>query len=102
MSFCSALCHHFVGDHLRDEVDPQGDENQVIEVAQNRDEIGDEVNGAEGVGDDTGGKELGVPGDSGIFVGEIYRVQLLFELYGPALPCLERVRQLAPGGKSNC
>ena len=61
-------------------------DDEVIQNSQNRDEVRNQVDGADGVGDDAGGEELGVPGCSGVSVGEVQGIGLYFELLDAALP----------------
>lgn len=69
-------------DEPQNEGDAEGQEDDVVEVAEEGDEIGDEVDGAEGVADDEGGEELGVPGGGGVFEGEEEGEGLAFEEAG--------------------
>ena len=56
---------------LRDEMNRQGDQcgenDKVVKVTENRDEIGDEVDGREGVNQGEGCHSFGIPGSLGAF-----------------------------------
>src|SRR5215218_7793711 len=73
-------------DHFYGQRDAERDDDEVVQVSEDGDHVGDEVYGAEGVPDDGGGADPRVPGHPRVPVGEIERVHLDLE---PARPRLE-------------
>ncbi len=67
------VCQHVRRQQLDRYHHAEWNEHQVVEVAQNRDEVGDQVNGAERVGDDHGREGAGVPRCARVPVSEVKR-----------------------------
>ncbi len=68
----------------------QRHDDEVVQVSEDGDEIGNEIDRTEGVGDDAAGEQLGVPRRAGIFAGQVEG-----ERFSPDL-----LRPLHPSGKS--
>ena len=49
---------------------------EIVQVAHNGDEVGDQVDGGEGVAHDARGQPLGIPGNGWVPAGEVKRVDL--------------------------
>lgn len=77
------------GDQPNRERETQGNEQQVVEIADDGNEVGDEVDGAQRVGDDERGDELRDPGNAGIAIGEVERVGVRLESGGSGLPSID-------------
>ena len=79
----AAVGHDGWGNELQGNPDAERNENQVVDVSQDRHEIGHEVNRTERVGNDAGGEPFRVPGRSRIAAGEPERDDVLFQCAGP-------------------
>ena len=91
----SAALGQYVGwDHLYRQRDPERDEDQVVQVSEDRDYVGYEIYGAEGVPDHDGGEDARVPGHPLVLVGEIQRVHLDLEPVRPRLEPPDRAHRL--------
>ena len=71
LRFLTALRKDLRRDHPDHKHDPQGDEDQVVQVPKNGNEIRDQVDRGEGIAEDEEGKGLRIPGDAGVAIGEI-------------------------------
>ena len=60
----TALREDLLRDQPDDEHDPERNEDQVVEIPQDGDEIGDQVDRGEGVADHDKGQGLRIPGDA--------------------------------------
>ncbi len=75
------------GDHLRrnerqSESDAGGDNDEVVEVAEDGDEIGNKVDGAEGVSDNQKNQGPGKPGSARVAGGKVQGIGLGLEEAG--------------------
>lgn len=86
-SLLATLGHDLGGDDLEEEGDAQRDEDQVVQVAEDGDEVGDEVDRAERVPDDAGRQRPAVSGRAGIPAGQVERVCLSLQPLRPVFPC---------------
>ena len=80
------LDHDLWRDEFEGEPDAQWQEDQIVEIAQDRDEIGDQVNGAEGIGDDQDCKGFGNPRRARVEHGEVERGYVALEVAGGFAP----------------
>lgn len=55
---CAAFVEYRLGDELEREPDADGQQDGLFEQAQHRNEIRNQIDGAEGVGDDTDREQL--------------------------------------------
>jgi hypothetical protein len=90
------LLQHAVRDELHSEGDPGGHYQEVVHVPEDGNEVRNEVNRTEGIGDDQPDQKLRVPGNAGIFRGEIEGVGVGLELLGRGLQTLPYPSQHAP------
>ena len=63
----------------QDRGDSKWHDDQVIQVADNQDEVGDQINWAQGIRDDGGGHQLGVPGSARVAGSQIQRERVAFQ-----------------------
>jgi hypothetical protein len=75
-----------VGDHAPNREDAERDQHEVIEITEHRNRIGDQVDRAEGIGDDAARQGLCVPGHARIADGEVERVNFAFQKPGLVRP----------------
>ena len=61
------LRKNLLGNQLDDEQEAEGDDDQIVHIAENRDEIRDQVNGAKQVPHDERCEQLDVPGRPRVF-----------------------------------
>ena len=73
LRFLTAFREDIRGDETDHEHEPERDEDQIVQVSENRYEVRDEIDRGEGVADDKEGEELRVPGDAGVAAGQIER-----------------------------
>lgn len=64
----------------------RSNENQVIEISENGNEIGDQVDRAEGISRHSGGEDPRLPGDSWVSTRKIQGIHLKVELSGLLFP----------------
>ena len=88
-SSLSGVNHHLGGDHLERQVDAKRCDDEIVEIAKNWDEIRDRVDRAEGVCDDKGSEELGVPRHSRIPVRKIEGVGFRLKALGKSFEATE-------------
>ena len=69
--FCAALGHDGFGDQFTHKENSQRYEDGIIKIAYYGNEIGDEVNRANRINDDSYGKEFCVPGCLAVAVGQV-------------------------------
>ena len=81
--------HDGGGDHASSSEKGKRDEDQFVQVAEHRDEVGDQVDRAEDVTDDAAREELCVPRHAGITVSEVEGVDLSLERPSAVPPVLE-------------
>ena len=63
----------------------------MIQISQNRDEVGDEIDWAEGVGDNDGGQHLGIPGGTWMSGNQVQRDRVTLEWTRTILQTLSRI-----------
>src|SRR6266704_1490638 len=76
----SALLQNRTRDHPDRKDDPQRDQYQIVQISQDRDEVGDEVDGAQRIGYDSRDQKLRVPGRAGMARSEPERESLALEV----------------------
>lgn len=80
--FCggfSVLVHYLWRDKPHHQHDPEWNDDQVIKVSKHRNEVGDQVDGRDGIGRDNHSKYLGEPRCACIAGGKPYRVHVPFD-----------------------
>ncbi len=77
--------HDLRWDQLYGEHDPEREDNQLVQVAQDGDEVGDRVDRAQGIGGDSGRNRLSVPGGAWITRGEVERHHVALDAPRPGL-----------------
>jgi hypothetical protein len=82
----TALLQDGARDHCADCHDAQGNEHQVIEIAQDGDEVGNQINWTEGVAHNADGEQLRIPRHPRIAACEVERIDLALEVTGALLP----------------
>jgi len=75
-----------IGDHPPDREHAEWDQHEVIQITKHGNRIGDQVDRAEGIGDDAARQSLRVPGHARIADGEVEGVDLAFQKPGPVPP----------------
>ena len=76
MGLAAAIGHDVRGDQLQGQGDAQRDDDQVVQIADDRDEVGDQVNRTEGVGDDGSGEGTRIPGGARVTDCQVQNVGL--------------------------
>ncbi len=84
----SAVFHYRSGDHPADQHAERGGQ-QVVQVSQHGDEVGDQVDGGK-VSHDDSRSQLGVPGSAPVPAGKVEGVRFPFQFPGNTFPPLEQ------------
>lgn len=71
-----ALSQDLAGNHAEHYRDSQRDQNHVVQISENRNEIGNQVNRTERVGDDDCSQRFRIPRHTGIVTGQVERADL--------------------------
>ena len=80
--FCTAFGHHCRWNEFDGEGNPGWNENDVVQVAKDRDEVGNQVYGAEGIKQHQSDDNFGVPGGFGVTECKQQCIGLIFQLPG--------------------
>jgi len=75
----AVLSHNFRRDHPNDKQYAQWHKNHIIQVAENRNEIWNQVDRRQGISGDNHGHRLCVPGDARITAREVQRMHIAFD-----------------------
>jgi len=86
------LVHQAVGNHSNGKQDADGDDDHVVQVAEDRHKVGDEINRAERVGGHAGCKNFRVPRNTGISSGDPHGDDVAFDRPRPFLRSLEHTK----------
>lgn len=84
--------HDRPGDETDDQGDPSGHEHQIIEETENGNEVRNQIDGTESVGDDKRCKKFGVPGHSRVPARKIQRVRVGLQADRTSLQTLKASR----------
>lgn len=90
MSFLAAFFQYFGGNQANGKGDAEWDQDQVVEVAKDGDKVWDQVNWAEGVGDNQPGKGFGEPGSARVSDGKVEGVGFFFLLIDSLFPPVKK------------
>jgi len=71
--------HDFGRYHFYGQGDAEGRYNQIIQVAKNRDEIGNQIDRAESIGGHQTQKGFGIPGDARVTGGQVEGIGFPFK-----------------------
>ncbi len=69
-----------LGDQLYGKSDPRWNDEEIVQIAQDWNEVRDEINRTQCVSNDNRGEKLRVPGNPWIAARQIERVRLLLEI----------------------
>jgi len=75
-----------IGDHPPDREHAEWDQHEVIQITKHGNRIGDQVDRAEGIGDEAARQGLCIPGHARIADGEVERVDFAFQKPRLVLP----------------
>ena len=78
----TGLLKHRVRDESAKNRDAEGNQNDVVKIAKDGNWIGNQVDGAESVGEDTNAERFGVPGRARVPTSEIKHVGFSLEIHG--------------------
>ena len=73
---CAVIGHDLRWDQPNDDKNAEWDDDEVVEITQNRDEIRNEVDRGQRIARDRHGQKLGVPRNTGIVAREVERVDI--------------------------
>jgi len=79
----TAVTHDLAGDHAQCQPDAQGDQHKVVQIPHHRDKVGNEVDGAEGIGQHYRHPGPRIPRGPRVAVGERERICLAFDSVSP-------------------
>lgn len=80
--FYPAYLHYFFRNELERQEHAQGDEQQIVQVTEHGDEVGDQIDWAEGIRHHQCGPGFGVPGRARVAVRQIEGIRVSFEILG--------------------
>ena len=86
LRFLTAFREDIRRDDTDHEHEPERDQNQVVQVSQHGDEVRDQVDRTQCVGDDDQGEELRVPGDAGVAAGQVEGESLPLQVLDAIFP----------------
>jgi hypothetical protein len=98
-SSASAVGEHVGGDEPQHQRDPDGDDEEFVQIPQDRNEVRYQVDRAEGVGNDAGGHNLREPRGPRVATRELQGVCLSLQPARPLAPCPQH-RQIVSRGRA--
>lgn len=88
----AAFCEYVRRHQAHHQPDAQWQQNHIVQITENRNEVGDQVDGAQGIGHHDDGQHLGKHRRAGVPTAEPQHHDLSLEGLGPILDALQHLR----------